>query len=100
MPETPNKPSRRRKAKTASDVISTENVADQTAAEKYKASEPKQYQPPDYMVPLNDDRYKKTDRIGTKKAIRAPGQTVTRVGLGGLNVLHQNPTNYHGDLDV
>ena len=64
------------------------------------ASEPQKYKPPEHMVPLNDDRYMKKDRIGKVKAIRGPGQQVTRVGLGGLKVLHQNPIDYNGNIDV
>ena len=77
-----------------------EVTVEQTASEKYMASEPQRYEPPEHMVPLNDDRYMKKDKIGKVKAIRAPGTPVTRVGLGGLKVIHQNPINYHGDIDV
>ena len=52
------------------------------------------------MVPLNDDRYMKKDKIGKVKAVRGPGTPVTRVGLGGLKVIHQNPIDYHGNIDV
>lgn len=100
MPETPQKPARRRKAKAISSEISTENVADLTADEKYRATEPKKYEPPAHMVPLNDERYMQKDRIGKNKAIRAPGQQVVRPGLGNLKVLHQNPIDYHGNIDV
>lgn len=101
MPEeTPRKTPRRRKAKALSDALSTETVADQTAEESYKQSEPKTYKPPENMVPLNDERYMKKDRIGKQKAVRGPGQRVERVGIGGLNVIHQNPINYYGDIDV
>ena len=92
MQET-NKPKPRRRSKA-------EPNPEQTASEKYLASEPQKYKPPEHMVPLNDDRYMKKDRIGKVKAIRAPGQQVTRVGLGGLKVLHQNPIDYNGNIDV
>ena len=64
------------------------------------AKEPTKYAPPEHMVPLNDDRYLKKDKIGKTKAIRGPGTPVTRVGLGGLKVIHQNPIDYHGNIDV
>ena len=89
-------PARRRKVKAEEAAPTPE----QTASEKYIASEPQKYKPPEHMVPLNDDRYMKKDRIGKVKAIRAPGTPVTRVGLGGLKVIHQNPINYNGDIDV
>ena len=88
MPEQTPKP-RRRKAK-----------AEPTASEKYLANEPKRYKPPEHMVPLNDERYLKKDRVGKVKAVRAPGKAVTRVGLGGLQVITQNPTNNYGNIDV
>ena len=99
MVEKTPKPNRR-KAKSISEELTTENVADNTAAELYKASEPKQYKPPENMVPLNDERYMKKDRVGQRKAIRAPGHVVERPGLGNLKVFHQNPINYNGDIDV
>ena len=85
-------PARRRKAKA--------EEAAPTPVEEYMAKEPKQYQPPEHMVPLNDDRYLKKDKIGKVKAVRGPGTPVTRVGLGGLKVIHQNPINYHDNIDV
>ena len=92
MPEqTPRKATRSRKAKTE---------VQPTPVEEYMAKEPKQYQPPEHMVPLNDERYLKKDKIGKAKAVRGPGTPVTRVGLGGLKVIHQNPINYHGNIDV
>lgn len=100
MPEQTPKPQRRRRAKTASKTLTTENVAETTAAEKYIATEPKKYEPPEHMVPLNDERYMKKDRIGKTKAIRGPGQQVTRAGLGNLKVFHQNPIDYHGNIDL
>lgn len=90
----------RRKARTLSEEITTENVGDTTASELYKASEPKQYKPPEQMVPLNDERYMKKERVGSRKAVRAPGNVVIRPGLGNLKVFHQNPINYNGDIDV
>jgi len=99
MVEKTPKPNRR-KAKTLSKDIATENVGDTTASELYKASEPKQYKPPENMVSLNDERYMKKERVGSRKAIRAPGQVVERPGLGNLTVFHQNPINYNGNIDV
>ena len=89
MPETP-KPKRSRAKK----------AAEPTPVEEYMAKEPGQYTPPPEMVPMNDERYLKKDRIGKVKAVRGPGTPVTRVGLGGLKVVHQNPINYHGNIDV
>ena len=100
MPEQTPKPQRRRRSKAASETITSETVADTTAAEEYKAAEPKKYAPPKEMVPLNDDRYMKKPRIGKVKAVRAPGQQVIKPGLGNLKVLHQNPIDYHGNIDV
>lgn len=74
--------------------------ADPTPVEEYMAKEPTKYEPPEHMVPLNDDRYLKKDKIGKVKAVRGPGTPVTRVGLGGLKVIHQNPIDYHGNIDV
>ena len=68
--------------------------------EEYLAKEPGTYTPPDHMVPMNDERYMKKDRIGKRKSVRGPGQSVTKVGLGGLEVITQNPINYHGNIDV
>ena len=92
MQET-NKPKPRRRSKA-------ETPTEQTPVEEYMAKEPKQYKPPEHMVPLNDDRYMKKDKIGKVKAVRGPGTPVTRVGLGGLKVIHQNPIDYHGNIDV
>lgn len=102
MPETTPKKAapKRRRSNTASDTIKTETVSNLTAAEEYAAKEPKKYQPPENMVPLNDDRYLKKDKVGRIKGVRAPGQTVERPGLGTLKVFHQNPVNYNGDIDV
>ena len=52
------------------------------------------------MVALNDEKYLQKDRVGKQKAVRGPGQSVSKVGLGGLKVITQNPINYHGDIDV
>ena len=92
--QTPKRRSPRKKAET------TEQPAVDTKAAEYMAREPKQYEPPEHMVPLNDDRYLKKDRIGKQKAVRGPGTPVERVGLGNLKVIHQNPINYHGNIDV
>lgn len=93
-------PKRRRKSKAVSEEISTETVSDSTADEKYRASEPKKYQPPEGMVPVGSDRYLKKDRVGTQKTVRGPGHQVSRVGIGGLNVIHQNSIDYHGNIDL
>ena len=85
-------PARRRKAKA--------EEAAPTPVEEYMTKEPKQYQPPEHMVPLDDERYLTKDKVGKVKAVRGPGTPVTRVGLGGLKVIHQNPINYHGNIDV
>ena len=68
--------------------------------EEYLAKEPGTYTPPDHMKPLNAERYLQKDRIGKRKSVRGPGQSVTKVGLGGLEVITQNPINYHGNIDV
>jgi hypothetical protein len=68
--------------------------------EEYLAKEPGTYTPPEHMVALNDERYLQKERIGKRKAVRGPGQSVTKVGLGGLEVITQNPINYHGNIDV
>lgn len=68
--------------------------------EEYLAKEPGTYEPPEHMVALNDERYLQKERIGKRKSVRAPGQSVTKVGLGGLEVITQNPINYHGNIDV
>jgi hypothetical protein len=68
--------------------------------EEYLAKEPGTYTHPENMVPMNADRYMKKDRIGKQKSVRGPGQSVTKVGLGGLEVITQNPINYHGNIDV
>lgn len=67
--------------------------------EKY-IGQTERYQPPENMVALNDERYLKKDRIGKQKSVRGPGQSVSKIGLGGLEVITQNPTNYYGDIDV
>ena len=103
MTETP-KPRKRKpnpKAETVNEVtdIKTETVG-QSKSEEYINSEPQQYKPPEKMVALNDDRYLKKDRVGKNKAVRGPGVAVTKVGLGGLRTVTQNPIDYHGNLDV
>ena len=57
------------------------------------------YKAPDHMVPLDKSCVPK-ERIGKKKAVRGPGSEVTRVGLGGLKVVHQNHIDYHGNIDL
>ena len=87
MPRTPKKSPRKPQAEP---VVTDEKYIGQT----------KPYKPPEHMVPLNDERYMKKDRVGKQKSVRGPGQSVTKVGLGGLEVITQNPINYHGDIDV
>ena len=102
MTETPKRRKPRKpKAETVNEVtdIKTETVG-QTKSEEYINSEPQQYKPPEHMVALNDDRYLKKDRVGKNKTVRAPGASVTKVGLGGLRTVTQNPIDYHGNLDV
>ena len=59
-----------------------------------------QYVTPENMVPLNENKYEPKDKIGKRKAVRGPGEQVSRVGLGGLKVIHQNHIDYHGNIDV
>tara|TARA_B100001063_G_C16283376_1_gene320257 strand:+ start:136 stop:348 length:213 start_codon:yes stop_codon:yes gene_type:complete len=67
--------------------------------EKY-IGQTERYKLPENMVALNDERYLKKDRVGKQKSVRGPGQSVSKIGLGGLEVITQNPINYHGDIDV
>ena len=97
MSETPKR--RRRSKAEPQPQVKTETVG-QTPSEEYVSKEPGQYKPPENMVALNDDRYLKKDRIGKTKAVRGPGVAVTKVGLGGLRTVTQNPIDYHGNLDV
>ena len=85
MPRTPKKSQPK-----AEPVMTDEKYIGQT--ERYKK--------PENMVALNDERYLQKDRVGKQKAVRGPGQSVSKVGLGGLKVITQNPINYHGDIDV
>ena len=71
----------------------------QTDEDKRYIGNTESYRPPENMVPLDKSCAPK-DRIGKKKAVRGPGTPVTRVGLGGLKVVHQNPIDYHGNIDV
>ena len=57
------------------------------------------YKPPEHMVPLDDERYLKKDKVGSKKTVKID-EKVTRVGLGGLKVIHSNPIDYYGNIDV
>jgi hypothetical protein len=103
MSETP-KPRRSRAKKPVEPQVEQPIQEEQPEVDersrRYRESEPGVYAPPPEMVALNDERYLKKDRIGKKKVVRGPGTPVTRVGLGGLNVVHQNPINYHGNIDV
>ena len=99
MSETPKRRRRSKAEPQVKESITTETVG-QTPSEEYVAKEPKQYKPPENMVALNDDRFLKKDRVGKKKAVRGPGVAVTKVGLGGLRTITQNPIDYHGNLDV
>ena len=89
MPRTPKK-SPPKVSPKAEPVMTDEKYIGQT----------ERYQPPENMVALNDERYLKKDRIGKQKSVRGPGQSVSKIGLGGLEVITQNPTNYYGDIDV
>lgn len=71
----------------------------QTDADKRYEGVTERYRAPENMVPL-DKSVAPTDRIGKNKAVRGPGTEVTRVGLGGLRVVHQNHIDYHGNIDV
>ena len=67
--------------------------------QKYLGNE-EQYQTPENMEPLNENKYLPKEKIGKKRAVRGPGEQITRVGLGGLNVIHSNHIDYHGNIDV
>ena len=98
---TPNnnkRPARRRKPKETEAPQLTER--EQEVAEQYVAREPQQYKPPENMVALNDERYLKKDRVGKQRAVRGPGVEVSKPGLGNLRVIHQNPIDYYGNLDI
>jgi hypothetical protein len=69
-------------------------------AEEYQSKEPGTYEVPENMVPINDQRYLKKDKVGSKKAVRGPGSPVTTIGLGGLEVITQTPINYNGNTNV
>ena len=97
MTETP-KP-RQGASPSLKETVKTETVG-QSKSEEYMNSEPQQYKPPENMVALNDDRYLKKDRVGKQQTVRGPGSAVTKVGLGGLRTVTQNPIDYHGNLDV
>jgi len=98
MSETPKK-RRRKVAEEPQSQLKTETVGP-SPSEEYISKEPQQYKPPENMVALNDDRYMKKDRIGKNKTVRGPGVAVTKVGLGGLRTVTQNPIDYYGNLDV
>ena len=91
MPETPKRRNSSRKTKT--------ETVGPDKSEAYLSAEPKQYTPPEHMVPLEKSALKK-ERVGQNKNVRAPGTPVTKVGLGNLRVVHQNFVDYHGNLDV
>ena len=46
-----------------------------------------------------ENKYAPKERVGAKKTVKKE-EKVTRVGLGNLEVIHTNPINYHGDIDV
>ena len=88
---TPNKPNRQtRQVKPQADDKSKD----------YMAKEPGTYKNAPEMVPINDSRYLSKDKVGKRKSVRAPGAAVVRVGLGNLKVIHQNPIDYHGNIDL
>ena len=97
---TPNnkRPARRRKPKEEEAPQLTER--ERANNEQYLAREPQQYKPPENMIALNDEKYMKKDRIGKQRAVRGPGIEVSKPGLGNLRVIHQNPIDYHGNIDV
>ena len=92
MTQTPKRrPRRTRKPKTKVEDLPEES-------QQYLGNtEP--YAPPEHMVPLDDERYMKKDKVGTKKEVKID-EKVTRIGLGNLKVIHSNPINYYGDIDV
>ena len=95
-----NKPTPKRQPRTRQPK-KIETKVEQSDKDKDYLGSSEQYKVPENMVPLNDnDRYLQKPRIGKEKAVRGPGIQVTKVGLGGLKVIHQNFIDYHGDIDV
>ena len=99
MSETPKQPRRAMRARRPSAKKKVEELRPQDQ-EYLRNSQQETYEPPPKMVPLNDPKYFPKEKIGKKKAVRGPGQKVDRVGLGGLRVIHSNPIDYHGNIDV
>ena len=109
MTETPKpKQARRRKPKEQPEVtkpieVEDQNPHDWSPEDEYNRNSQQDgpYKPPEHMVnPPDPERYLKKDRIGKQKSVRSPGTKVERVGLGGLTVIHSNPIDYYGNLDV
>ena len=88
----PQRQTRKRQPKTEKPI--------QTEKDKEYIGNTEKYRHPENMVPLEKANHLVKDRIGKTKAVRGPGTPVTRVGLGGLKVIHQNPIDYHGNIDV
>lgn len=90
-------PKRKRQPRQPKPEVTEQPV--QTDADKRYVGNTERYRPPENMVPLDKSCAPK-ERIGKKKAVRGPGTEVSKVGLGGLRVVHQNPIDYYGNLDV
>ena len=90
-------PKRKRQPRKPEPEVKEQPV--QTDADKRYEGVTERYRAPENMIPL-DKSVAPKDRIGKKKAVRGPGTEVTRVGLGGLRVVHQNHIDYHGNIDV
>ena len=90
-------PKRKRKPRNPEPEVTQEPVM--SDEDKRYIGNTEKYRAPENMVPL-DKSVAPTDRIGKNKAVRGPGTEVTRVGLGGLRVVHQNHIDYHGNIDV
>lgn len=58
---------------------------------KAEVSKPEKVEP--------ENKYAPKKRIGADKAVKKE-ERVTKVGLGNLEVVHTNPINYHGNIDV
>ena len=97
-----NKPKPRRKkvVKRETDSGTQLTTETQSPPDDYAAREPGVYKNKPEMVPLDDERYLKKDKIGFNKAVKGPGTKVTRVGIGGLRTVTHNHIDYHGNIDV
>lgn len=94
-----NKPKTRRTRRKTQAGSELETVT-QSSPDDYAEREPGSYKNSPDMVPLDDERYLKKDKVGKIKAVRAPGTQVTRVGINGLRTITQNHIDYHGNIDV